>query len=208
MKKLFTCFLICSTISINAQSAYTKGMQKAFSLWGKGKTTEATQLFERISKVEKENWLPFYYVAQLEILTSFSVKDEATLTAKLNKAQRYIDEANSLSENNPELLITQALLHTSYINFDGQKYGMVMSGKNTQLYKKALEIAPNNPRVMLAYAEWNMGAARFFGKSTKPYCNQIKEAIEVGKKEKQKELFYPKFQVERALKVLENCEAN
>lgn len=44
---------------------------------------------------------------------------------------------------------------------------MTLSGKNAQLYAKALVIAPNNPRVFLGNAEWNMGAAKFFGKSTK-----------------------------------------
>ncbi|MAD96678.1 MAG: hypothetical protein CMB99_05050 [Flavobacteriaceae bacterium] len=206
MKKFITLCLFVLSLGIFGQSPYEKGMQKAFSLWGEGKTTQASQLFERISKVEKDNWIPNYYVAQLEIQSAFNTKDEATLKAKLDKAQQYIDTANSLSENNPELLITQALLHTAYINFDGQKYGMTMSGKNSQLYKKALELAPDNPRVILGYAEWNMGAARFFGKSTKPYCDQVKKAIEVGKTEKLTEKFYPRFQVKRAEAVLKQCQ--
>ncbi len=206
MKKLITLCLFISSFAAFSQSAYEKGMQKAFALWGEGKNKQASQLFERISKAEKENWIPNYYVAQLEIQSAFNIKDEATLKATLDKAQGYIDTANSLSENNPELMITQALLHTAYINFDGQKYGMTMSGKNSQLYKKALELAPNNPRVILGYAEWNMGAARFFGKSTKPYCDQVIKAIEVGKAEKLTEKFYPRFQVKRAQAVLKQCQ--
>jgi len=168
MKKLFLFIGILMSLNVAAQSKYKKGMQKAFILWGEGKNTEASQLFERISKAEPQNWLPLFYAAQIEILGAFGVKEEATLTAKLNKAKEFLNNAKSNSENNPEIMITEALLNTAYIAFDGQKYGMTLSGKNAQLYAKALAIAPKNPRVILGNAEWNMGAARFFGKSTKP----------------------------------------
>jgi hypothetical protein len=44
------------------------------------------------------------------------------------------------------------VLNTGYIAFDGQKYAMILSKKNSQLYAKALAIAPSNPRVILGYA--------------------------------------------------------
>jgi hypothetical protein len=136
-------------------------MKKAFSLWEAEKMTEASQLFERISTVETENWLPFYYAATIEIVGSFGLKEEALLTAKLTKAQEFLNAASSKSENNPEIIITQALLNLAYIAFDGQKYGMTLSGKNNQLYAQALQIAPQNPRVILGKVEWEMGAAAF-----------------------------------------------
>ena len=206
MKKVLFIIAIFIATGISAQSKYQKGMQKAFGFWQKGQLTEASQLFERISKAEPTNWLPAYYAATVEILGSFGMKDEAKLTAKLNKAQEFLDVATSNSENNPEIIITQALLNLAYIAFDGQKYGMTLSGKNNMLYAKALKIAPNNPRVILGKAEWEMGAAKFFGKSTKPYCEQVKKAIELGKKEKIEKEFYPRFQVKRAEGVLKQCQ--
>lgn len=206
MKKFTIIIAIFIATGISAQTKYQKGMQKAFDLWNQNKLTEASQLFERISKAEPENWLPAYYAATVEIISSFGIKDEAVLTAKLTKAQEFLDVAKSNSENNPELIITQALLNLGYIAFDGQKYGMTLSGKNNMLYAKALEIAPNNPRVILGKAEWEMGAAKFFGKSTKPYCDAIKKAIELGKAEKIEQEFYPKFQLKRAEEVLQKCE--
>ena len=206
MNKVLFIIVIFIATGISAQSKYQKGMQKAFGLWQENKMTEASQLFERISKAEPENWLPAYYAATVEILGSFGIKDETVLISKLTKAQEFLDVAKSNSENNPEIIITQALLNTAYIAFDGQKYGMTLSGKNSQLYGKALSIAPNNPRVILGNAEWNIGAARFFGKSTAPYCDQIKKAIELGKEEKIEQEFYPKFQVKRAEQVLKQCQ--
>lgn len=206
MKKLILFIgLLIAQISAS-QTNYEKGMQQAFALWNEGKTTQASQLFERIATAEKENWLPSYYAATIEILGSFGEKDETILVAKLTKAQELLDNATTISENNPEIIITQALLNTAYIGFDGQRYGMTMSGKNSQLYAKALQLAPENPRVIFGNAEWNMGAAAFFGKSTKPYCDEIKRAIEIGKNEKIETSFFPKFQLGRAEDVLKKCE--
>jgi hypothetical protein len=206
MKNLFLFIGLSVALNITAQTPYQTGMKKAFSLWEVEKMTEASQLFERISTVETENWLPFYYAATIEIIGSFGLKEEAILTAKLSKAQEFLNAASSKSENNPEIIITQALLNLAYIAFDGQKYGMMLSGKNNQLYAQALQIAPQNPRVILGKAEWEMGAAAFFGKSTKPYCDEIKRAITLGKDEKIEQEFYPKFLLKRALEVLKQCE--
>ncbi|WP_334055627.1 hypothetical protein [Polaribacter sp. P097] len=205
MKNLFLFIGLAFALNVTGQTKYQKGMQQGFALWEQGKMTEASQLFERISKAESENWLPAYYAAQLEILSSFGMKDETKLTAKLKKAQSFLDAAKANSENNPEIIITQALLNLAYISFDGQKYGMTLSGRNSQLYEQALAIAPNNPRVILGKAEWDMGFAQYFGKSTKPYCEQIKKAIELGKAEEITVEFYPKFMVERAEDVLKKC---
>jgi tetratricopeptide (TPR) repeat protein len=205
MKKITFLIVILFTGIMTAQTKYQDGMKKAFSLWENEETTKASQLFERISKAEPENWLPPYYAATIEIIESFGIKEEAVLKVKLTKAQEFLDLAKSNSENNPEIIITQALLNLGYIAFDGQKYGMTLSEKTSQLYAKALAIAPGNPRVILGNAEWNMGSARFFGKPTTPYCNEIKRAIELGKKEKIDQEFYPKFMIPRAEQVLKQC---
>ena len=148
MEKVFLFIGLFFALNATSQSNYEKGMQQAFALWDEEKLTEASQLFERIAAAEKENWLPPFYAAYIEILGSFGIKDETILNAKLTKAQKLLDYATSISENNPEIIITQALLNTAYIAFDGQRYGMTMSGKNSQLYAKALQIAPKNPRVI------------------------------------------------------------
>ena len=206
MKKIITLIALVVAVTVSAQSQYENGMNKAFELWGANKTKEAGQLFERISKAEKDKWLPAYYAATIEILSSFGVKEEATLKSKLNKAQGFLDTAKSLSSDNPEILITQALLNTAYMAFDGQKYGMTMSMKNNALYGKAFKIAPNNPRVVMSKAEADMGAARFFGKSIAPYCKDVERAIELAKKEKTTEKFYPRFMFDRAEQIVKQCK--
>lgn len=206
MKRITIIIALLFATTVVAQSQYEKGMTKAFELWDAKKTTEAAQLFERIAKAEKDNWLPPFYVATIEITTSFGLKDEAKLNAKLKKAQEFLDDAKSLSENNPEIIIMQALLNTAYLAFDGQKYGMTIPAKNTMLYEKAMKLAPNNPRVVLGKAEWGMGSARYFGQSIEPYCKDVKKALELFKTYKPKP-FYPKWGKERAAQILKECKA-
>lgn len=204
MKKIITLLLVLVSFNISAQNKYEKGMTKAFDLWDQGKTKEAAQLFERIGTAEKENWLPPFYVATIEITTSFGLKDEKTLDAKLKKAQRFLDKASDLSKDNPEIIITQALLNTAYLAFDAQKYGMTIPAKNAALYEKALQLAPNNPRVLLSKAEWDMGGAKFFGQPIDPYCKDVVKALSLFPDEKPKN-FLPSWGKERAKEVLKKC---
>lgn len=191
---------------MNAQSQYETGMEKAFELWKANKVEEASNLFERIARVETNNWLPKYYIANVNILAGFKVKDEGILKLRLDKAQKYLDEAKLLSPKNPEILVMQALLNTVYIAFDGSKYVMTLAPKNTAIYEEALLLAPNNPRVVLSKAEWGMGSAKFFGQPTAPYCKDIERALRLFEKEEIKEQFQPSWGKSHAEEVLQQCK--
>lgn len=205
MKKVTLLLALIFAVNLTAQTPYEKGMNKAFQLWGQQKNTEAAQLFERIANAEKDNWLPPFYAATVEAVSCFGLKDETLLTAKLTKAKELLDKANALSKDNPDIMITYALINTAYIAYDGQKYGMTLSAKNAGIYAKALAMFPNNPRVILSKAEWDMGGARFFGQSIEPFCKDVKRAIELAKKEKTTEKFSPRFQMDRANQILKSC---
>ena len=206
MKKIVLLITFALSLSLSAQSPYEKGMTKAFDLWEQEKITEATNLFERIAKAEKNNWIPYYYTGYINIMSAFGKKEEAKLQAQLEKASDYLDNALLLSPKNAEIMIIKALKNIAYIAFDGQKYGMSLSVKNTAIYEAAIQIAPNNPRVILGNAEWDMGAARFFGKSTEPYCKNVARALELFKlEEKSKIKFAPSWGQERAEEVLNQC---
>ncbi|HET8839093.1 MAG TPA: hypothetical protein VFM82_08910 [Flavobacteriaceae bacterium] len=187
-----------------AQTNYKKGMQKAMDLRASGKPWEAANLFERIAKAEPEKWLPPYYVAQINVIQSFGEKDEAKLTAQLKKARDFINEAKFNSMDNPEIMVLDAQWYTAWIVFDGQQYGMTYSGKASELYQNALKLAPDNPRIILAKAEWDMGSARYFGQSLEPYCKDVQKAIKLFADFKPEEEFYPTYGLERAKEVLKN----
>ena len=68
-----------------------------------------------------------------------------------------------------------------------------------------MELAPNNPRVILSKAEWDMGSARYFGKDITPYCKDVERALELFATFKSETPFYPTMGKERAEDILENC---
>lgn len=206
MKNVITIFLLATALSISAQDQYADGMEKAMQLWEEQQTSAASNLFERIAMAEDNNWLPYYYVALVNTTASFGEKDEKILAQQLEKAKEFNDIAKNLSPDNPELLVMEAMVNTAWIAFDGATYGMTLSGKNTQLYQQALQLAPNNPRVVLSKAEWDMGSARYFGKDTTPFCKDVERALVLSKTFGNDTPFYPKWGKERALEVAKQCK--
>lgn len=201
-----TVFLMSLFAAKAQQSKYETGMGKALELWGQQKPFEAANMFERISKAETEKWIPHYYVAHINIVYGFGEKDKEKLSLQLEKAGEELDIAESISPNNPEILVLRALLNTVWIAYDGATYGMTLGGPTTQIYAKALEIAPNNPRVVYCKAEWDMGGAKFFGQDTAPFCKDIEKALELFATFKNETLFYPSWGKDRAEQILADCK--
>jgi len=194
------------TGNIFAQTNYEKSMEKAFNLW-ETNPIEASQLFERIASAEPENWLPPYYAAETLILDRFTkLNDKNTLDKQLNQAQIFLNSASSISKNNPEIMVMQALLYTVYVASDGATYGMIYSGKVMALYNQAEKLAPNNPRVVLSKADWEIGGARYFGQDIKPFCKDVERALELFATFKPESKFAPTWGEERALEVLKDCK--
>ncbi|RLD29500.1 MAG: hypothetical protein DRI70_02280 [Bacteroidetes bacterium] len=191
MKKILIIAVALISFSGIGQSKYKEGMTKAFDLWKSEKHWEAANLFERIGQVEMDNWLPPFYVAQINVIYSFGEKDEKALTAQLNKAQDFINDAKAISKNNSEILVVQAQLYTAWVAFDGQRYGMTYSQKIAQLYNEAYILEPGNPRVASGKVEWDMGTARFFGQDTAPFCEDLAKAVELFTTYEPKGDFYP-----------------
>ena len=206
MKHLIIIIVVFVASNLSAQSNFEKGMQKAFALWEDNKWIEAELLFERISAAEPNEWLPNYYIAQLNSLKTWEEKDPDKVKAQLEKAQNYLNDALSIEKDNADIMVMQAQVLTNWVAFDGMTYGMKYSGKIADLYNKAYALAPNNPMVVLARAEWNMGSARYFGQDTKPFCKDVENAIELFANFNSEIPFYPKWGFEHAKEVLEACK--
>lgn len=195
---------ICSLAS--GQTQYEQGMSNALELWHQGKISESTALFERIATVEKDNWLPNYYIALMNSTSAIGMKDKEKMEAMVDKAQNALDVELIKSPDNPELLVLQALINTVWVVFDPMTNGAKLSPKTMELYEKALTIAPNNPRVILSKAEFEIGAAAFWGADSKPMCDEIKRSIPLFENQKLETQFSPKWGRERADILLKNCK--
>jgi len=189
-----------------AQTNFEKGMTKAFELWEAEKWEDAENMFERIAKAEAEEWLPNYYIAQMNSLKSWNIKDEVILKAQLEKAQEHLDIALSKTEENSELIVMQAQIYTNWVAFDGMTYGMKYAAKISELYEKATQLDPDNPRAAFCKTEWAMGSAKYFGQDTAPYCKQLETALELFDTFKAESDFHPNWGKERAEQVVESCK--
>ena len=205
MKHLIIIAAVLVSSITTAQTNFEKGMQKAFQLWEQNKWTEAEQMFERIAAAEPNEWLPNYYVAQMNSLKTWDEKDPKKVKAQLDKAQDYLNTAMSISKDNPEIIVLQAHVLTNWVAFDGMTYGMKYSAKINELYSQAYKLDPKNPRVMFSKAEWNMGSAKYFGQDTEPFCKEIEKSIELFANFKPETPFHPNWGKERAEQVLASC---
>src|SRR6478672_7518000 len=180
MTKVITTFvLFLATVFAAHAQQYEQGMKKAFSTWGEGNTAEASALFERIASVEKNNWLPNYYVALVNTTATFNPANSKNAAAMLNKAQEALDNATLISPNNSEILVMQAMINTAWIVQDPMTNGMKLSAPTMALYDKAIALDPSNPRAVFGKAEFEIGGAKYWGTDTKPMCEQVAKAIEL-----------------------------
>ncbi len=206
MTKIITTLVVflATVLSVNAQQ-FEQGMGKALETWRSGNATEASALFERIASVEKTNWLPNYYVALVNTTEAFNPANAKNATALIEKAQTALDAAELISPNNAEILIMQAMINTALIVQDPMTNGMKLSAPTIELYDKALEIAPENPRAVFGKADFEIGGAKYWGTDTKPMCEQVAKAIELFAKFKPETQFHPNWGLERAQETLKNC---
>jgi hypothetical protein len=206
MTKIIVTIVLFISSLISAQGQFEQGMGKAFQLWGEGKNTEASAMFERIAAAEQTSWLPNYYVALVNTTTAFRTKDAAQIDLLLTKAQNALNVELIKNPNNPELLVIQAMIHTAWIAYDPMTNGQKLSGKVMELYAKAEAIAPENPRIVLGKAEFEIGGAKFWGIDTQPICVEIEKAIRLFATFKPETPFSPKWGLERAQEALKNCK--
>ena len=199
MKKIITTIALFVVAISFAQGQFEQGMGKAFQLWGEGKNTEASAMFERIAVAEPNSWLPNYYIALVNTTTAFTIKDKDQINTLLTKAQNALDVELIKTPNNSELIVLQALIHTAWVAFDPMINGQKLSGTILELYAKAIALDPNNPRAVAGKAEYEIGGAKFWGTDTKPMCAQIEKAIGLFATFKPETPFSPKWGLERAL---------
>ena len=84
--------------------------------------------------------------------------------------------------------------------------GQSLSPKVMQLYGKAEKLAPENPRVVLSKAQFEMGSARFFGSDVQPICAQLARSIDLFDNFKPESQFHPRWGKGQAEEMLESCD--
>lgn len=206
MEKVLIILAMAISGLIQGQGNFEQEMDNAFQLWEEGKNDEAAALFEKVASKEKESWLPNYYSALVNTTSAFKTKDYNKLNDLLSKAQTSLDIELGKVPNNAELLVMQAMIHTAWIAFDPMSYGQKLSPSVMQLYAKAEAIAPNNPRVVLSKAQFEMGTAQFFGSDITPICAKLERSLKLFDNFKAETTYSPKWGKDEALSILNSCK--
>lgn len=206
MTKIITLIVFFVASVVSAQSDFEEGMQDALTAWENGNSKEALTKFDQIASVEKENFLPNYYISLINTLEAFETKDRNEMKLLIEKAQIAQDKINNLLPDDPEVLVLQAMIHTLWIVYDPMANGRQLSSVVLNIYKMAEGISPNNPRVVLNKAKFEMGMAQYFGQDTKPFCEQITKSIQLFANFKPKTNLYPNWGLDRAEEALQNCK--
>lgn len=152
MKKLIVTFVFVSIFSFGfSNENYEKAMGLSIETLFQSKTiseyVEVANQFERISQIEKAEWLPLYYASFAYIMISFQEPDNAKKDTYLDQAQKYLDQAKTIATAESELYMLQGFLYPSRINVDPMNRGMLYMGELNKSLDKALELNPDNPRV-------------------------------------------------------------
>lgn len=102
--------------------------------------------FERIAAAEKDKWLPYYYGSFVSVLASYTDSSNVRKDIYLDKAEKFIDLADSLSPDNSEIYALKGMLSQARMQVDPmnrwQKYG----AEATNYFTKAMAIDTLNPR--------------------------------------------------------------
>ena len=205
---VFISIIIGSTFTGLSQTPYETGMKKALQMWGNKQETEAIALFERIASVEKENWLPNYYIGLIFVTEVLSGTEKERSTTLLEQAQKNLDKASEISDNNSELYCLQALINTAWVALDPMTNGQKLSASIIKDYKTAIQLDTNNPRPLYLLAEYQINMAKFIAQDTEPFYEMIKTSLKKFDNFKAPSAFYPKWGKERANLLLKAQNGN
>lgn len=212
MKKLLLLMIIaCIAAGANAQNKkYISMMEKNLSMLDTAKTISGYQQvansFERIASAEKKEWLPGYYIAFCNLMMAGIETKGDMVDAYCDKADMYLERADSVSPDNSEIYTLKALSNSMRIKVNpmarGAKYGME-SGMNTA---KAKELDPGNPRPYFLDAQGKYYTPPAFGGGKDKALPLFEEAVKKFESFKPASSIHPKWGQERAKQMLEDCK--
>ncbi len=102
--------------------------------------------FERIATAEKTQWLPYYYAAYCQVMYAFMQTDPSGNDVIADKAEGWINKADSLSPSNSEISSVKSLIATARMIVNPQQRYMQYGTQANDLMEKAKKEDPNNPR--------------------------------------------------------------
>lgn len=143
------------------QDKYEAGMKSNLAKIDECKTPndylKVANGFERIASAEKDKWLPYYYAALSSVLASYVDSSKTTKDIYLDKAEKFLNKADSLMPDNSEIYTLKGMLAQARMQVDPmsrwQKYGAEANNN----FAKAMQADTLNPR-----PEYLIGVGLFY----------------------------------------------
>jgi hypothetical protein len=143
------------------QDKYEAGMKSNLAKMDECKTPndylKIANGFERIASAEKDKWLPYYYAALSSVLASYVDSSKTTKDIYLDKAEKFLNKADSLMQDNSEIYTLKGMLAQARMQVDPmnrwQKYGAEANNN----FAKAMQADTLNPR-----PEYLIGVGLFY----------------------------------------------
>lgn len=201
---LFTCLTL-----IAGNGAYEKAMQKNLQAMGQAQDKEAmiqaANGFERVANNEPGEWLPLYYAALTYINTSFLESGVEAKDAALDKATAFIERASAIAPEESEIVLLEGYQTMIKLSADPGNRGQSLSPKVMQLFGKAMQMNPENPRAYYLMAQMEFGTARFFGNGTEKACALVNKSLELFGKSSTEKTISPTWGEENAKELAQQC---
>jgi hypothetical protein len=148
---LFAVLLVTVVTNLFAQSEkYAGAMQKNLEAFANAKTDadflDLSNAFERIADAEKNQWLPYYYAAQTQIIYGYMQKDMAGVDPIADKAEVLINKADALEKNNSEISCIKSMVAGLRMMVNPMQRWQQYGALSGQLLEEAKKLDPTNPR--------------------------------------------------------------
>lgn len=141
-----------ATLCIFAQSEkYTAAMKKNLAAMDTAFKSPASLLslansFERIATTEKNQWLPYYYAAFLQVNAGIMDQDKSKSDGIADKATALLNVADSLSPNNSEISCVKSVIASCHMLVNPQERWMQYGQESATQLETAIQQDPTNPR--------------------------------------------------------------
>lgn len=168
-KTILSVLLISFCTTIFAQSdKYVPAMKKNIAMLDsamqKGNAKELANNFERIGDAEKTQWLPYYYAAYSQILTTYTEKDKSKVDPIADKAEELISKAEAMAgKENSEIDVIKSMIASVHMMVDPQSRYMKYGAASSSNIEKAKALDPTNPRPVYLEAQSKFYTPEAFG---------------------------------------------
>lgn len=168
-KTILSALIVCFCFATFAQSdRYVPAMKKNIAMLDsaiqKGNAKELANNFERIGDAEKFQWLPYYYAAYCNVISTYTEKDKTKTDAIADKAEELIIKAEGLAgKENAEIDVIKSMIASSHMMVDPQSRYKKYGAASSENIKKAEELDPTNPRPVYLEAQAKFYTPPAFG---------------------------------------------